>query len=412
MFIDSRLKGEGTEDGVQINAVDFFYAAMPEVTLDADGSQDALLVRVRSTDGLEGWGECEASPLVSIAAFVTPRSHGVCQPVAASVLGATVAEPADIARLSGDVRRNSMDLLQAAHTWSGVEMALWDLLGKRLGLPVWHLLGYEQNLSKMPYASLLFGDTPEETYERGQAAVSAGYGAVKFGWGGFGAGTLGADREQLRAARKGIGAAQLMVDAGQIWGEDVEAAAARIPLLEEVETLWLEEPFSPYDYLSHAELARRSPRVALAGGEASHNPEMAKNLIRFGGVRFVQIDTGRVGGIGASQEVADFAAAEGVTYVNHSFTSHLALAASLHAFAGQATSPLCEFPLALSPLAKAVTGTSLEPDSDWRVSAPSGAGLGVSVDIVGVRQYLREVDIRVDGVVLAAPHIEVSAGGK
>lgn len=395
---------------MQINAVDFFYAAMPEVTLDADGSQDALIVRVRSADGYEGWGECEASPLVSIAAFVTPRSHGVCQPVAASVLGATVDEPTDIARLSGEVRRNSMDLLQAAHTWSGVEMALWDLLGKRRDLPVWRLLGYEQSSAKRPYASLLFGNTPEETYERGRAAVAAGYGAVKFGWGGFGAGPIAADREQLRAARAGIGDAELMVDAGQIWGEDVEAAAARIPLLEEAEALWLEEPFSPYAYLAHAELARRSPNVALAGGEASHNPEMAKNLIRFGGVTFVQIDTGRVGGIGASKEVADFAAAEGVTYVNHSFTSHLALAASLHAFAGQTTSTLCEFPLALSSLAKAVTESALVPDNEGRVSAPSEPGLGIAVDVAGLQPYLREVDIRVDGVALTTSRGVVEGG--
>jgi len=387
---------------VQINAVDFFYAAMPVVTLDADGSQDALLVRVRSADGFEGWGECEASPLVSIAAFVTPRSHGVCQPVSASVIGETVESAADITRLSENMRRNSMDLLQAAHTWSGVEMALWDLLGKRLELPVWQLLGYQHNVSKTPYASLLFGATPEETYQRGREAVESGYSAVKFGWGGFGSGTLDADRAQLQAAREGIRSAQLMVDAGQIWGEDVEAAAARIPLLEEVTALWLEEPFSPYAYLAHAELARRSPQVALAGGEASHNPEMAKNLIRFGGITYVQIDTGRVGGIGASKDIADFAAGEGVIYVNHSFTSHLALSASLHSFAGHESSVLCEFPAALSPLAKAVTVDPLLRDREGKVSAPNAAGLGVEVNLDGVSEYLREVEIRVDGSVLTA----------
>ncbi len=94
-----------------IDSVEFFYAAMPEITLEADGSQDALLVRV-TADGHVGWGECEASPLTSIAAFVTPRSHGVCQPVADSVLGERLDSPADIARLSRLVERNSMDLLQ------------------------------------------------------------------------------------------------------------------------------------------------------------------------------------------------------------------------------------------------------------------------------------------------------------
>ena len=65
---------------MKIEPVDFFYLSMPEVTTEADGSQDALVVRVEA--GGHGWGECEASPLVSIAAFVWPMSHGACQPVA------------------------------------------------------------------------------------------------------------------------------------------------------------------------------------------------------------------------------------------------------------------------------------------------------------------------------------------
>src|SRR4029453_9183756 len=117
---------------MHIEAVDFFYLAMPEVPDGADGSQDALLVRV-AAGGHVGWGECEAAPLPSIAAFVCPKSHGVCRPVADSVLGQRVDAPADIARVSAAVAYNSMDLLQAPHTFSGIEMALWDLLGKVRG---------------------------------------------------------------------------------------------------------------------------------------------------------------------------------------------------------------------------------------------------------------------------------------
>src|SRR3569833_3639674 len=107
---------------MRIDSVDFFYLAMPEVTLEADGSQDALLARVAG-GSLEGWGECEASPLVPIAAFVTPRAHGVCQPVSASVLGQELNGPNDIRRIASLVARNSMDLLQAPHTISGVAKA-------------------------------------------------------------------------------------------------------------------------------------------------------------------------------------------------------------------------------------------------------------------------------------------------
>ena len=158
---------------MKIDSVDFFYLSMPEVTTEADGSQDALLVRV-SAGGLSGFGECEAAPLPSIAAFSCPMSHGACRPVSASVLGRRVDSPADIAAIAADVAYYSMDLLQAPHTWSGIEMALWDLLGRARGEPVWKLLGYAQAHPKTPYASLLFGDTPQQTLERGRDAVRRG----------------------------------------------------------------------------------------------------------------------------------------------------------------------------------------------------------------------------------------------
>ena len=150
---------------MKIDSVDFFYLAMPEVTTAADGSQDALVVRV-SAGGHVGWGECEAAPLPSIAAFVCPMSHGACRPVAASVLGETLDGPEDIHRMTASVAYNSMDLLQAAHTWSGIEMALWDVLGRARGVPAWKLLGYDKAYPKVPYASVLFGATPQQTLER------------------------------------------------------------------------------------------------------------------------------------------------------------------------------------------------------------------------------------------------------
>ena len=141
---------------MKVESVDFFYLAMPTVTTAADGSQDALVVRVTAGKH-EGWGECEASPLPSIAAFVAPMSHGACRPVSASVLGETLDNPDDIRRMSATVAYNSMDLLQAAHTWSGIEMAMWDLLGRAREAPTYQLLGYPKAYPKLPYASVLFG---------------------------------------------------------------------------------------------------------------------------------------------------------------------------------------------------------------------------------------------------------------
>jgi len=385
---------------MRIEVVDFFYLAMPVVTDDADGSQDALVVRVRAGEH-EGFGECEASPLTSIAAFVTPMSHGICQPVSASVLGETIDCPEDIVRLAAKVERYSMDLLQAAHTWSGIEMALWDLLGKRRGEPVWRLIGYPRSFPKTPYASLLFGAEPQETLARAREAVGRGFRAAKFGWAGFGSGDIRTDIDHLMAAREGLGPdASLLVDVGQIWVEDVETAAARLPALEEAGAVWLEEPFLAGAFEAYAALARRSSKVRLAGGEAAHNFNMARHLIDYGGIGFIQIDCGRIGGIGPARRVADYAVAKGVTYVNHTFTSHLALSASLQPFAGLADHRICEYPAAPRQLCIDMTANHLLPDANGEIWLPDRPGLGIDVDLAACRPYLVETEIRVRGQIL------------
>lgn len=385
---------------MKIEAVDFFYLSMPVVTDAGDGSQDALVVRV-SAGGLTGWGECEASPLVSIAAYVTPMSHGACKPVRDVVLGQTLEDAADIARIAAAVELECMDLLQAAHTFSGIEMALWDLLGQKLDAPVYALLGYQRAYPKLPYASQLFGDTPAETLAGCRSARERGFRAVKCGWGPFGRGSLKDDRDHLQAAREGLGTeGTLLIDAGQIFREDVEAAAARIDMLEEVGATWLEEPFHGGAYDAYGALAARSGTVKIAGGEASHNFHMARQLIDYGKVAYIQIDCGRIGGIGPAKRVADYAAPRGVTYVNHTFTSHLALCASLQPYAGLKNHVICEYPFAPKSVAWDMSETHLAPDANGEVMVPARPGLGIAMNLEGMAKYLVDVEVAAKGKVL------------
>lgn len=384
---------------MKIEAVDFFYLSMPEVTTEGDGSQDALLVRV-AAGGHIGWGECEASPLVSIAAFVCPMSHGACRPVAASVLGQNIDAPTDIERIAAQIELNSMDLLQASHTWSGVEIALWDLLGKKHGEPVWTLLGYSQSYPKLPYASQLFGETPQETYSLAAASRAQNFRAVKFGWGPIGRSDLKTDTDHFQAAREGLGKdALLLVDVGQIFGDNLEAASARLPKLAEVRAVWLEEPFHTSALDSYAALARTGP-IKLAGGEGAHNFYMAKHLIDYGKVSFIQIDTGRIGGIGPARRVADYAQSKSVTFVNHTFTSHLALSASLQPYAGLQEDEICEYPFTPKPLAVEITANHLHRDAGGYVHAPATPGLGIEINLAAVRRYSVDVIIEAKGGVL------------
>src|SRR3954465_10212749 len=97
---------------MKIEAVDFYYLSMPEVLDIGDGSQDLLLVRLQ-VGPYVGWGECEASPLVSIASLVCPMSHSACKPVRDSVLGQTLDQAERIDRTGDLVRANSLTLLQS-----------------------------------------------------------------------------------------------------------------------------------------------------------------------------------------------------------------------------------------------------------------------------------------------------------
>jgi L-alanine-DL-glutamate epimerase-like enolase superfamily enzyme len=382
---------------MKIDSIDFFYLSMPVVEDIGDGSQDALLVRV-GAGGYVGYGECEAAPLPSIAALICPMSHSACKPVQSSVLGATVDTAADIRRIGDAVRANSLDLLQAEHTLSGIDMALWDLLGSRLGEPAWKLLGWARAFPKTPYFSMLFGDTSQQTLEKARAARAKGFRAAKFGWGPFGHGSVQADEEQLTAAREGLGQdGVLLVDAGTVWNTDVERARKVLPALQRVRATWLEEPFVSGALDEYRALSLDSGPVGLAGGEGSHNFFMARHMIDHAGLKYVQIDAGRIGGISVAKDVADYASANGVTYVNHTFTSHLALSGSLQPYAGLKAHDICEYPAEPKQLALAITRDHLLPDGNGQVTVPDRPGLGMEVNLAGLRPYLVDTEIRVKG---------------
>jgi L-alanine-DL-glutamate epimerase-like enolase superfamily enzyme len=382
---------------MKIEAVDFFYLSMPEIRDIGDGSQDALLVRLEAGEFV-GWGECEASPLVSIAAFVCPWSHSACKPVGASVLGQQLDSVADIARIGTLVRSQSLDLLQAPHTFSGIDIAMWDLLGQRTGQPVYRLLGFPVAYPKTPYASQLFGDDPEETLKKGRQVRKQGFVAAKFGWGPFGKGTARMDEDQLYAAREGLGEdGILLIDAGTVWVDNVSAAQERVGALRECRVLWLEEPFVSGAFQAYCQMAASNQGIRLAAGEGCHDYYMARNMIDCAGIDFIQIDTGRVGGITTAKSIADYARSCAVTYVNHTFTSHLALSASLQPYAGNRDDYLCEYPVESQPLATELTRQLLLPDANGQIAIPDGPGLGVELDLASIQKYSVDVKIQVKG---------------
>ena len=386
---------------MKIESVDLFYLRMPEVLDIGDGSQDSLLCRV-SAGGYVGWGEAVCSPLVGLSAWITPLSHSGCHPVIDSVLGAPLNDPSDIAKVYQSVRKNSFyGLLQSDLLISGIEIAMWDCLGRAKSEPIWRLLGYQKSYPKLPYASVLFGDTAQETKQKALAMKQAGFKAVKFGWGPFGTTTVQADAEHIFAARDGIGDdGYLMIDAGTVFKEDVEAAAARLPALHEANVYWYEEPFDGYAISSYAQLSARTPKVALAGGEGAHNAYQGRQLIDDGKVGFIQIDAGYVGGISNAYQIAQYANKKGVKYVNHTFTSQSALSSSLQSFAGLAESDISEYPMEPKLLCQELTTNRIELDKNGMISAPDKPGTGMDINLDAVKKYLVQTQIQVGGKTL------------
>ena len=392
---------------MKIIAVDPFYLKMPQITEAADGTQDTLLVRVRTDEGITGWGECDASPLVSLAVYCCPMSHGNIINIRESLIGETLDSPGDVTRLNEKALRNGLDIQQIHHAYSGTDIALWDIIGQKLGEPVYRLLGNSSNQiahPKLPYASVLFGDTPEETYQIAVRLREQGYRAAKFGWGPMGKFGEENDIALVRAARGGMGEdAQIMIDAGVVWGENHELAYARTKAFAQFAPTWLEEPLAPDAIEAYGTLSKRNPPVLIAAGEGSGTYRMAEDLILHGGVQFVQIDVGRIGGLTTAFRVRQLAERHGIQYVNHTFKSHLSLAASLHVFATNESFDLLEYPAAGSELSQQLTVERLKVGSDGRVSLTDTPGLGVRVDTDAMQRYLSPVRIQIGSEVVFEP---------
>ncbi len=230
-----------------------------------DGSQDGVLVRVHTDEGITGLGEIDSSPSVAKAIIDAPPSHKICSGLAALLVG---ENPLEIGRLWQKMYRGSLYFGRrgaAIHAISGVEIALWDIAGKAAGKPVHALLGGARRKSIKAYASTLMPDTPDEAARVVEAQLRAGFKAVKLGWGPLGK-SAALDVALVAAARKAGGPDfDLMLDVGKGWTSAREGID-RARRMQEHNLYWIEEPFWPDDYDKYAALAAAVP-TPIAGGE-------------------------------------------------------------------------------------------------------------------------------------------------
>jgi L-alanine-DL-glutamate epimerase-like enolase superfamily enzyme len=228
-----------------------------------------------------------------------------------------------------------------------------------------------------------------------------GFAAAKFGWGPLGSKDAAFDEALVRAAREGLGEqAELMVDAGVAWGNDVQTVLARAKAFAKYRVTWLEEPLHPDAINEYATLTKRGPAIPIAGGENCGTIRAAEDYIEHAGLRFVQIDAGRIGGITPARRVCELARQRGLIYVNHTFKSHVSLAAALHVFADVEHFNYLEYAAGGSPIAHELVKNPLKRDARGLVSPHESPGLGVEVNLDIVRRYHVPVEIKLAGQVV------------
>ncbi|MGH7507629.1 MAG: L-rhamnonate dehydratase [Longimicrobiales bacterium] len=222
---------------------------------------------------------------------------------------------------------------------SAVDIALWDLLGKATGQPVYRLLGGRTKPRIPLYASRLYSQDLETLAAEAAGYHEAGFRAMKlrFGWGPTdGAAGMRRNVDLIRTVREVVGDdTDIMADAYMGWTLDY--ARRMIPLLEPLRLRWLEEPVIPDDIRGYAELNALG-RVPIAGGEHESTLYGFRELLDAGAVAYVQFDTNRVGGITQARKVAALAEAHSVPVVPHAGQMH-----NYHIVMSSLNAPMAEF---------------------------------------------------------------------
>jgi D-arabinonate dehydratase len=361
-------------------------------------SRAALLVEVRADDGTVGLGE--SAIYGGSAAAIEALIHDVLAPRA---LGADPTRPELLWQrlLWPSHQLGSGGALPMA--LSGVDIAVWDLLGQLAGLPLYRLLGGCRDRMRA-YASAGFyfqGKDAAALAEEFKAIAARGFhhGKLKVGRtpetpgnplvhmveAGFAAVSLEEDLARVRAVRQAVGDDfGLMVDANNAWNEATPLRAGRE--LERLGVGWFEEPVATDDRAGSARLAAALD-LPVAGYETESRLAGFRDLIAAGAVDVVQPDVIWTGGITACRRVAALAEAAGLPCVPHVYSTAVSLAANLHFMASLPNSYLLEFDQNPNALRTELLDQPIEPDADGVVKVPEGPGLGVRLDHTTVRRW-------------------------
>jgi L-alanine-DL-glutamate epimerase-like enolase superfamily enzyme len=274
------------------------------------------------------------------------------------------------------------------HAISGIDIALWDIMGKVCNQPVARLLGgcYRDRIK--PYGSLLF-DEPPRLREKLQHTVARGFKAIKLGWRPFGRRNRQTDELLLKTARETVGPGiELMVDAGgseQFWPHGYKWALETAKMLKDYDVVWFEEALPPDDIEGFIELRRHSP-VPIATGEVLTRRQSFRPFIERHAVDIIQPDCTKVGGLTEAWRIAWMAYEHNIQWVPHGWNTAIGLAADLHLSAAMPVALYVEY-LTPSPYLDALITEPFRPDAEGYLTIPDRPGLGIELNREALKNY-------------------------
>ncbi len=276
------------------------------------------------------------------------------------------------------------------HAISGIDIALWDLLGKATGQPVGRLLGGRYRERVRPYASLLMQE-PEPLTEYLLALKEQGFRAFKIGWGPFGRQNAAVDEAIVRAAREAVGPdALLMVDAGAsdaFWNQGYKWALRTSQMLANYQVAWFEEALHPDALQDYVKLREHAP-LPIAGGEVLTRRQSFQPWLEAGAFDIIQPDVTKVGGISEERRIAWMAQEHGVRFIPHGWNTAVGLAADLQLASAFAGTDLVEYKTG-SPYIDEIAAGGWQLDADGMLAIPDGPGLGLRLDLDALAKYAR-----------------------
>ena len=363
--------------------------------LGTGGAKNLLFCRVETEDGFYGWGE----------AYVTGGKEKVVAECLTAMTPHLIGRSAFNIRHTGQIvfddfaiRRTSLELLAA---WSAVEIASWDLIGKKAGLPVYNLLGGASRERVRIYANGWAGRTTiEEGVERGLEVKAMGFTAAKFDpfpgpWRSY------VDRavedfaiRYVAAMREALGPDfELLIEAHRRFAPNHAIRIGR--RLEEFGIDWYEEPCLAENIELLAEV-RRAVQIPIVTGEALYTKEAFFQCLAGRAADILNPDICAVGGLSAMLDIAAMAQPQAVVMAPHNYNSPLVgMAATVHLSAVIPNFRITEYFVNFGRICRDIATQPLIVKDGW-IDLPTSPGLGIDIDVDKLR---------------ACPHQEVSRHG-